>query len=496
MPVNDPQAFGAMLKTMTDVLPSALAYVDKQGTVCFLQMSRRSDKIRRYYQGRPAAKLLRALFRSAAAPLLDALAACSHEREEVEIRRFRHQTLRDMTEYLDWRFRPSPQPGEVIICVCNVTESVGMEEEFVAVSQQNEMANRELHAAMTQLDFRLMDIDQAHKKFAALYRITSIVQRTVRELEVLEEIVDGITTELGFASAAILLLDEVRQELVVAADRGYHAKLLRLPRGHGVTWRAVLSRDLVFIPDVTQEPDYVSGASCGVSEVAIPLTFADKVIGVLDIETSAERPVQPYDLNLLQSLAGQVALTILHAQHVARVEAEATIDALTGLFNYRYFTGLLDREFKRAMRYDRPLALFILDIDCFKRYNDTHGHPAGNEVLRRVAEIIKTNCRDVDFIVRYGGEEFVVLLPETGMPEAYDIAERIRGAIAEFPFAGRSSQPGGALTVSIGVAAYPQDAYSDEEILEHADTALYLAKRSTRNRVVCYPKSSPTGLKA
>jgi len=494
--VNDPQVFGAMLKIMTDVLPAALAYVDSQGTVSFLQISRRPEKYWRYYQGKNVEKLFRALFGPAAESLIDAFQTCSHSLKPVEIRRFRHRTLRNLTDYLDWRFMPAPEPGNVIICVCNVTESVGIEEEFAAISQQNELTNRELHVAMSELDFRLMDLDQAYKKFAALYRITSIVQHTVRELEVLEEIVDGITTELGFASAAILLLDEERQELVMTADRGYHANLMRIPYGGGITWRAVLSRDIVFIPDVSKEPEYVSGGSNGVSEIAIPLIFADKVIGVLDIESSADRPVQPYDLNLLQSLASQVALTILHAQHVAKVETDATIDALTGLYNYRYFLGLLDQEFKRAVHYNRPLALIILDIDYFKQYNDTYGHPPGNEILRQVAQITKTNCRDVDFIVRYGGEEFVVLLPETSMIEAYDIAERIRIAISKFPFAGRKTQPGGALTVSIGVAAYPQDAYSGREILEHADSALYLAKRSTRNRVVCYSQSAPTGARA
>ncbi len=493
--MNDPRAFQAMLEMTADVLPSALAYVDRQGEVSFLQVSRRPETRCRLYQGKKAAKLLRAVFGPAAESLIDAFKTCSESQEAVEIRRFRHQTVRDMTEYLDWRFRPAPKSGDVLILVGIVTDSVGLEEEFTAISQQNEATNRELHAAMSALDFRLMDLDQAYKKFAALYRITSIVQRTVRELEVLEEIVEGITTDLGFASAAILLLDEERQELVVTADRGYHANLLRLPRGRGVTWLAVLSREMVFVPDVTKEPAYVSFGSNGLSEVAIPLIFADKVIGVLDIESPADRPVQPYDLNMLQSLASQVALTILHAQYVAKVEAEATIDALTGLYNYRHFLGLLDREFKRAVRYNRPLALFMVDIDHFKHYNDTYGHPAGNEVLRQVAEIIKTNCRDVDFIVRFGGEEFVVLLPETGTAEAFDIAERIRDAIARFPFAGRNSQPGGALTVSIGVAAYPQDALGDKEILDHADTALYLAKRLTRNRVVCYSKSAPTRAK-
>jgi diguanylate cyclase (GGDEF)-like protein len=308
---------------------------------------------------------------------------------------------------------------------------------------------------------------------------------------VLEEIVEGITTELGFMSAAVFLLDANQQELVLKASRGYVSNM-RIPSGHGITWKAIQSRDMLYVPDISKEPSYIPASVVrGMSEVAIPLIFAEKVIGVLDIESSEDRPVQPYDLNLLRSLAGQVAVTIVHAQHVAKVEVQAITDGLTGLYNYRYFLDLLDREFKRAVRYNRPLALLMLDIDYFKHYNDTNGHTMGNEVLGTVASIIKSTCRDVDSIVRYGGEEFIALLPETDLAEAYVVAERIREAIAQHPFPGREKQPCGVLSISIGVAAYPEDSFSDTELLEHADTALYLAKRTTRNCVVNFPKPAP-----
>jgi GAF domain-containing protein len=291
--------------------------------------------------------------------------------------------------------------GGMVVCIVNVTETVCLEQEFTAISQENAAANRDLLAAMSKLDFRLMDLDQAHKKLAALYRITSVVQRTVNEDEVLDEIVAGITGELGYACAAVLLMDEDAQELVMKASRGYPPNV-RIPKGRGITWHAALTREMVYVEDVSKDPRYIPAIGGGASELAVPLIYADKVIGVLDVETTAERPLQAYDRDLIGSLAGQVALTIAHAKHVAKVEVQAITDGLTDLYNYRYFMDLLDREFKRAARYKRPLSLILLDIDHFKHYNDTNGHSAGNEVLRQLAEIMRQVCREVDFIVRYG----------------------------------------------------------------------------------------------
>ena len=128
----------------------------------------------------------------------------------------------------------------------------------------------------------------------------------------------------------------------------------------------------------------------------------------------------------------------------------------------------------------------MIDIDNFKHYNDTNGHPQGDIVLRGAARLFKKYCRDTDFVFRYGGEEFAVLLPETTAPQAYIIAERIRKAIAEYPFLNRANQPGGALTVSIGIAGYPEDANSETELIDAADKALYNVKRSSRNRCCIY----------
>ncbi len=161
-------------------------------------------------------------------------------------------------------------------------------------------------------------------------------------------------------------------------------------------------------------------------------------------------------------------------------------DGLTGLFNHRHFKEVLDRELARAVRYERTLSLIMLDVDNFKDYNDAHGHPAGDEVLKTLADIISIRLRVVDCPARYGGEEFAVLLPETDLDGGKTVADDIRAQVESYPFEGRESQPLGKVTVSLGVAEFNPDTSSKlSPLLERADEALYRAKNEGRNRVVC-----------
>ena len=174
-----------------------------------------------------------------------------------------------------------------------------------------------------------------------------------------------------------------------------------------------------------------------------------------------------------------------------RLRSESQSDALTGLFNMRYFRMQLVEEFSRSQRYSRPLTLLMIDVDHFKAYNDRNGHPAGDIVLKEVSRILIRNVRGTDIVARYGGEEFVVLLPETPLEAGMSVAEKIRKAVEDhyFPFAG--SKTGERLTVSIGTASYPDvRVTSDQDLIEASDKALYAAKRAGRNRVCA---SSPQG---
>ena len=171
---------------------------------------------------------------------------------------------------------------------------------------------------------------------------------------------------------------------------------------------------------------------------------------------------------------------------IGTLEELANRDGLTGLHNHRCFQETLVMEVTRSDRYKREFSLLFFDIDSFKLYNDTNGHPAGDELLRTLSKLIRDFLRKSDFFARYGGEEFTVILPETSKDHATVVAGSIREIIENHPFYAREKQPNGKLTVSIGIAAYPVDAKNGEELIEKADQALYKAKHTGRNKVCVY----------
>ena len=169
-----------------------------------------------------------------------------------------------------------------------------------------------------------------------------------------------------------------------------------------------------------------------------------------------------------------------------QTQASAYRDELTNLCNFRLFREHLSRELQQAERYGSPLSLVMVDIDDFKHYNDTNGHEAGNEVLATMAGLIAASLRGSDVPARYGGEEFVLVLPATSKSDARMVAERARVAIEQHPFPQRETQPGGALTVSMGVATCPADGRDERDLVRHADQAMYVAKARGKNQVYLY----------
>ncbi len=186
---------------------------------------------------------------------------------------------------------------------------------------------------------------------------------------------------------------------------------------------------------------------------------------------------------------GQDVLAIEYALLYERTRQMAITDRLTGLYNFGYFLERLKEERIRAERYHRLLSLVIMDLDNFKVFNDTNGHPAGNEVLKKVARILKEESREVDVTARYGGEELVLILPETSRKRASELAERIRHRIEATSFDHMESQPSGRVTLSAGVATFPVDASNEEALIKAADESLYQAKSKGRNRVESYQPS-------
>lgn len=223
------------------------------------------------------------------------------------------------------------------------------------------------------------------------------------------------------------------------------------------------------------------------SFLGIPLKSQEKVIGVLTVASREAAAITAYHHEMLKIVANQAAVNITNAKLHNVVLRMATTDGLTGLINHRHFQEKADEEFRRVSRYPQPVSVLMFDIDHFKKINDAYGHPVGDAVLKKVANILMETVRTVDVAARYGGEEFVALLGNTDAKGAGQMAERIRGKIekARFTLEGK----GIPVTVSVGYATSPDDGTTKQEIMERADQALYHAKRSGRNRSCSYKET-------
>ncbi|MBI3243405.1 MAG: diguanylate cyclase [Chloroflexi bacterium] len=223
---------------------------------------------------------------------------------------------------------------------------------------------------------------------------------------------------------------------------------------------------IVMLTVRTDKSDVVTGLEDGADDYLTKPFDA----GELQARVAVGERILGVETRLRESLAEQSEL--------------AARDGLTSIYNRRAFDYRLADEIRRARRYNRPLALIMVDIDHFKNYNDRHGHVQGDRVLQELAKVLVNSVRATDFVARYGGEEFAIILPETNKTSSMAAAEKIRTAVAAHPFPLGSSQPNGALTLSLGIANYPEDMPDGDVLVERADQALYRAKQTGRNRAV------------
>ncbi|HLA96244.1 MAG TPA: sensor domain-containing diguanylate cyclase, partial [Pyrinomonadaceae bacterium] len=217
------------------------------------------------------------------------------------------------------------------------------------------------------------------------------------------------------------------------------------------------------------------------SFISYPILIGDRRIAVMNFTDKASgESFGERDLELLQAITPQIAVAIDRTtlkRQAGEFEQLSVTDVLTGLLNRRYLQERLSEELNRSKRYRFPMSFLMIDVDKFKSYNDSYGHPAGDEALRIVSNILKENLRGADVAARYGGEEFAVLLPQTSIEEASQIAERIRRQIERTDFPHRS------VTVSIGIANSTAEVNSPDDLIWAADRALYQAKDRGRNNV-------------
>jgi diguanylate cyclase (GGDEF)-like protein len=218
------------------------------------------------------------------------------------------------------------------------------------------------------------------------------------------------------------------------------------------------------------------------SLISIPLVVGNKVLGILRVDSPYEKRFMTDDLRFLSRIADLGAVALESAQLYEHVQDLAIKDSLTGLYLRRYLMERMSEELPRQLRRKQELTFLMMDLDCFKNYNDRFGHVAGDIVLRKVSEILIKNFKvPGNIICRYGGEEFAVMLPDCSRAEACQLAENFRRDVerAEI-FLRRERTP---ITISIGVASFPSDAQIKEDLIHRADQALYQAKRNGRNQV-------------
>jgi len=336
---------------------------------------------------------------------------------------------------------------------------------------------------------------QLEEELRGLKDILSVAQVVVSSLEldeVLENILGSVMAVLEMPAGSIALYDRKTNQLELHAHQGLSDRFLALKRWPvkegGLTQTVLNAGELFLVEDSSKTKFFSSPLAVeeGIrSLVAVPLKIQNKIVGIIYVNDFVPRQFSEIRLRLLSILGSFASMSIDNARLLERTRELACTDGLTGLYNHRHFKKLFADEMGRARRYQRPTSLMMFDIDDFKDFNDRYGHMVGDKVLIAVAEILQETLRDCDPSFRYGGEEFIALLPQTDIQDALVAAERCRELIATETGRYLDQQPTLKVTVSIGVASYPRDAMDADGLLKVVDDMVYMAKRNGKNRV-CY----------
>ncbi|HET6465380.1 MAG TPA: diguanylate cyclase [Nitrospiria bacterium] len=334
------------------------------------------------------------------------------------------------------------------------------------------------------------------KDVSVFLEIAKTVGSAMDSEEIFSIILDKSTQYVQAEQGSIMLLDEDRRELSIKAMKGLNKKvveLLKIHPGEGISGQVVMSGSPLIVADIdtdhriTQErrPRYKTK-----SFISIPLKLDGRTIGVLNVADKMSGEIfSKEDLQLLVSIGAYASVAIERSRFYQKTEELKKIsitDSLTGLLNRRYFQERMSEEIERSRRHHLPLSLIMLDVDDFKRVNDSLGHLIGDEVLKATARCLRNSIRTIDVAARYGGEEFTVILPQTSKADAQTIAERICAEVYRLDLPFIKSDHKLVLSASLGLATYPEDAETLEDLIRNADIALYAAKSQGKNRVVVY----------
>jgi diguanylate cyclase (GGDEF)-like protein len=328
------------------------------------------------------------------------------------------------------------------------------------------------------------------QRLAVLTDIVKTANSILEPRKVIETIMTRIQQLIPSEAWSMLMVDEEKQELTFELALGEKAKDVqgfRVKIGEGIAgWVAQTGKPTI-VNDVSKDPRFARRFDSEThfktrSILCAPLISRGRTIGVVQVINRRGGRFTQADLDLLLTLVEPCAIAIENAILFQRTEQLTITDDLTKLFNSRYLNVYIGREIKRCKRHGIPLSIIFLDLDGFKSVNDQHGHLAGSRTLTEVGGILAEAVRESDILARYGGDEFVVVLPETPPGGALVIAERIRRAIASHPFL-REEGLEARISASFGIASYPDHALTPEGLIQKADQAMYRVKEKDKNGI-------------
>ncbi len=364
---------------------------------------------------------------------------------------------------------------------------------FAAMAIDNALTHLNLKKSFSKLENANKELDRKVFEFKSLFNVANFVGSTLDLDNILQFILQSATHITKCPAGSIALYDHVENELAMQSSIGFSDNFLKevkwKVREKGITKDILTSKEPLVVSDTNLDSRFNNPIALKEniqSMMAVPLIYQDEVVGIIYVDDFKCREFSRDEKNLFSVLSTYAAMVIKNAQLHKRTKQLAITDGLTGLYNHQFFQENLEAEITRTKRYNHYVSLLILDIDYFKKYNDTYGHVQGDNILKGLSQILNETTREIDIVARYGGEEFVIILPETEKKKALSIAERTRRSIEEFDFSIKGFPEGNRITVSIGGAVYPTNASSQVKLIERADAALYKSKDTGRNKVTFY----------
>ncbi len=328
-------------------------------------------------------------------------------------------------------------------------------------------------------------LERKIKNLSLLFEVGRKISSRLLPHQVLRESARLIRKAFNYHYCVIALEENGRLVLkAFSGEKGIRPKRKEIILGKGISgWVAKHKKELI-VNDVEGEERYLPGIKGIKSEMAIPIMRKNKLIGVIDVGSKEKFAFDEEDAELLSQIASQLGVALENAYLYEKVSVSAITDDLTGLYNARYAYLYLDEIIKKADETGKPVSLIFLDLDHFKWVNDTYGHLIGGEMLRRVAQRIKNKVGKKGSAIRYGGDEYIIILPDTSLLEGAKFAEELRKEIGEKPF-----ELGNGIryhiTASFGVSEYPGVAEDEVSLIRTADQAMYWVKEHGRNKT-CY----------